>query len=296
MHLNATSIDSQGNVSSVDSNTVQGYSPKIAIFSDYLVIANNDAQDWNNSLVTVFDLSSSKPLSSPKQLKVAGNIPSEFHLNVQNQQLRIVYGPSFNAKEGSTLAIYDLSTPDLSLIGKVEKIAPNEALFATRFVGDMAYVVTYQRKDPLWAIDLSNPKQPTIKGELIVPGWSEFMFFNNNKLFAIGFDDQLAEGESWARRVSASLFDVANATDLKLNNKITPLWGKTSYSYSQATSDERALLLDWDRQIAAFPLESWEGQANSYLQILHLDPNKLIDGGLLEISFNTTKKFIIRSR
>lgn len=290
LRLNANLIDSLGNVSTVDSNILQGYDPKIAIFPDYLVISNSDAK---NSTVTVFDLSSAKPLSSPKQIKVAGYIPSEFHLSVQNQQLRVVYGPGFNSPQGSSLAIYDLSTPELSLIGKVDQIAPNEALFATRFVGDMAYVVTYQRKDPLWAIDLSNPKQPTIKGELIVPGWSEFMFFNDNKLFAIGFDDQLAEGETWARRVSASLFDVANATDLKLINKITPLWGKVPYSYSQATADERALLLDWDQQIAAFPLESWEGQANSYLQILHLDPNKLIDGGLLELPLTPQRSLLL---
>jgi hypothetical protein len=290
LRLNANLIDSIGNVTTVDSNTLQGYDPKIAIFQDHLVISNSDAK---NSVVTVFDLSSAKPLSSPKQIKVAGYIPSEFHLNVQNQQLRIVYGPSFNSKEGSTLAIYDLSTPDLSLIGKVEKIAPNEALFATRFVGDMAYVVTYERKDPLWAIDLSNPKQPTIKGELIVPGWSERMFFNDNKLFAIGFDDQLAEGETWARRVSASLFDVANSTDLKLINKITPLWGKSSYSYSQATSDERALLLDWDQQLAAFPLESWNNQSNSYLQILRFIDNKLSDAGLLALPLTPQRSLLL---
>jgi len=291
--LNATLIDSLGNVSTVDSNILQGYDPKIAIFQDHLVISNHDPQDWQTSIVTVFDLSSAKPLSSPKQIKVTGYIPSEFHLNVQNQQLRVVYGPSFNSKEGSTLAIYDLNTPNLSLIGKVEKIAPNEALFATRFVGDMAYVVTYERKDPLWAIDLSNPKQPTIKGELIVPGWSEFMFFNNNRLFAIGFDDQLAEGESWARRVSASLFDVASATDLKLINKITPLWGKVSYSYSQATSDERALLLDWDQQLAAFPLESWDNQSNSYLQILRFIDNKLSDAGLLALPLTPQRSLLL---
>ncbi len=293
LRLNATLIDSLGNVSSIDNNTVQGYDPKIAIFTDHLVIANRDPEFWSNSIISIFDLSETKPLSSPKQLKVAGNIPSEFHLNVQNQQLRIVYGPSFNSKEGSTLAIYDLSTPELSLIGKVEKIAPNEALFATRFVGDMAYVVTYERKDPLWAIDLSNPKQPTIKGELIVPGWSEFMFFNNNRLFAIGFDDQLAEGESWARRVSASLFDVASATDLKLINKVTPLWGKVSYSYSQATSDERALLLDWDQQLAAFPLESWDNQSNSYLQILRFIDNKLSDAGLLALPLTPQRSLLL---
>jgi len=293
LRLNATLIDSLGNVSSIDNNTVQGYDPKIAIFTDHLVIANRDPEFWSNSIISIFDLSETKPLSSPKQLKVAGNIPSEFHLNVQNQQLRIVYGPSFNSKEGSTLAIYDLSTPELSLIGKVEQIAPNEALFATRFVGDMAYVVTYQRKDPLWAIDLSNPKQPTIKGELIVPGWSELMFFNDNKLFAIGFDDQLAKGESWARRVSASLFDVASATDLKLINKITPLWGKVSYSYSQATSDERALLLDWDQQLAAFPLESWDNQSNSYLQILRFIDNKLSDAGLLALPLTPQRSLLL---
>lgn len=293
LRLNATLINSLGNVSTIDSNTLQGYDPKIAIFPDHLVISNHDPKEWQTSIVTVFDLSGAKPLSSPKQLKVAGYIPSEFHLSVQNQQLRLVYGPTFNSPQGSSLAIYDLSTPDLSLIGKVEKIAPNEALFATRFVGDMAYVVTYQRKDPLWAIDLSNPKQPTIKGELIVPGWSEFMFFNDNKLFAIGFDDQLAEGETWARRVSASLFDVASATDLKLINKVTPLWGKSSYSYSQATSDERALLLDWDQQLAAFPLESWYKDQNSYLQILRFNNDKLTDAGLLALPLTPQRSLLL---
>jgi len=291
--LNATLIDSLGNVSTIDSNAlqVQGYNPQIAIFQDHLVITYPES--WSDSVISIFNLSETKPLSSLKQTKVTGTIPSEFHLSVQNQQLRVVYGLSFNSKEGSTLAIYDLSTPELSLIGKVEKIAPNEALFATRFVGDMAYVVTYERKDPLWAIDLSNPKQPTIKGELIVPGWSEFMFFNNNRLFAIGFDDQLAEGETWARRVSASLFDVASATDLKLINKVTPLWGKISYSYSQATSDERALLLDWDQQIAAFPLESWYENQNSYLQILRFNDNKLSDAGLLALPLTPQRSLLL---
>ncbi|MEY3219613.1 MAG: hypothetical protein RIT27_970 [Pseudomonadota bacterium] len=283
LQLNATLVDSFGHLSTIDSTTLQGYDPKIAIFPDYLVIANQDSQDWNNSVVTVFDLSQTKPLTSIGQIKVSGQIPSEFHLNVQNAQLRLVFGPRFNNAQGSTLAIYDLSKLDLPLIGKVEKIAPNEALFATRFVNDMAYVVTYQRKDPLWAIDLSNPKEPTIKGELVVPGWSELMFFNQNRLFAIGFDDQLANGESWARRVSASLFDVNSATDLKLINKITPLFGKTSYSYSQATSDERALLLDWEQHVAAFPLESWYNDQNSYLQILRFPHDKLEDAGLLEL-------------
>jgi len=293
LQLNATLIDSLGNVSTVDSNSLQGYDPKIAIFPDHLVIANSDPQNWNSSIITTFDLSKTKPLTPIGQIKVSGKIPSEFHLNVQNEQLRVVYGPSFNNEQGSTLAIYDLSKPDLPLIGKVEKIAPNEALFATRFVGDMAYVVTYQRKDPLWAIDLSNPKEPVIKGELIVPGWSELMFFNQNHLFAIGFDDQLADGENWARRVSASLFDVNNATDLKLVNKITPLFGKTSYTYSQATSEERALLLDWNQQIAAFPLESWEGEANSYLQLLRFKDNKLSDAGLLSLPLTPQRSLLL---
>ena len=52
---------------------------------------------------------------------------------------------------------------------------PNENLYGVRFVGDRAYAVTFQRMDPLYVIDLSTPADPRIAGQLVMPGWSEFL-------------------------------------------------------------------------------------------------------------------------
>ena len=34
---------------------------------------------------------------------------------------------------------------------------------------------TYERIDLLWIVDLSDPREPVIKGELEVPGWSTYI-------------------------------------------------------------------------------------------------------------------------
>jgi hypothetical protein len=196
-----------------------------------------------------------------------------------------VYGPADRA-DGSTLAIYDLASPKMDLVGQVNKIAPGEDLFATRFVDNRAFVVTYERQDPLWVIDLSEPTQPKILGELEVPGWSEKMFFHEDRLFAVGIDDQPLENEEnrWVRRVTLSLFDVKEPTQPRLINRFTPLAGEVSYSWSLALNDERALLLNWKDAFAALPIESWETDTGSHLQIVSLENDKIEDAGRLDIS------------
>ncbi len=63
----------------------------------------------------------------------------------------------------------------LEQIGILENIADDENLYATRFMGDKAYVVTFEQIDPLFVIDLSTPTQPKILGELKIPGYSSYL-------------------------------------------------------------------------------------------------------------------------
>jgi len=275
-------LTTNGQLVEVDTNKFPGYSPIIAIFPDHLVVVTNDPQKWTNTQVTIFDLTQADgKLKALPTITVPGRVPSEFHVNVKDSQFRIVYGPENLATDGSTLAIYEL--PTMKLLGQVNKIAPGEDLFATRFDGDRAFVVTYERKDPLWVIDLADPSAPKIIGELEVPGWSEKLFFHENRLFAVGTDDQPLETEKdqWVRRVALSLFDVTDPTKPTLLSKLTPLAGKVNYSYSLALSDEQALLLDWEDGFAALPIEAYETETGSHLQIVSLLNNQITDVGLL---------------
>jgi hypothetical protein len=289
INIGVLRLTDAGELKEVDTAQLPGYSPIIAIFPDYLVIANHnpnqEERNWQNTQIQVFDLSQQDPLVALPVLNVPGQVPSEFHLsvksNAESKHLRVVYGPE-HRQHGSTLAIYNL--PDMALVGDISAIAPGEDLFATRFVDNRAFVVTFERTDPLWVIDLSNPKSPSILGELHVPGWSEKMFFHDDRLFAVGIDDQPLDNEENRRvqRVALSLFDVKDPTQPALINRFTPLAGEVSYSQSPALHDERALLLNWNESFAALPIDSYETDTGSHLQIVSLANDKIEDAGLLK--------------
>lgn len=289
INISVLRLTDAGELKEVDTAELPGYSPIIAIFPDYLVIANHnpnqEERNWRNTQIQVFDLSQTDPLVALPVLNVPGQVPSEFHLSVKSnadsKHLRVVYGPE-DRQHGSTLAIYNL--PDMALVGDISAIAPGEDLFATRFVDNRAFVVTFERTDPLWVIDLSNPKSPSILGELHVPGWSEKMFFHDDRLFAVGIDDQPLDNEEnrWVRRVALSLFDVKYPTKPALINRFTPLAGEVSYSQSPALHDERALLLNWEESFAALPIDAYETDTGSHLQIVSLANDKIEDAGILK--------------
>jgi inhibitor of cysteine peptidase len=84
---------------------------------------------------------------------------------------------------------------DLQLVGKVEDIAPGERIYAARFLGDRCFLVTFENIDPLFAIDLTNPAKPIVVGELILPGYSQFLLpYDENHLIGIGKDVIVADG------------------------------------------------------------------------------------------------------
>jgi hypothetical protein len=94
---------------------------------------------------------------------------------------------------------------------------PNEQLYATRFVSERLYAVTFQRVDPLYVIDLSEPEDPFIAGEVELPGFSDYLHpVGDDLLVGIGLDAAL-ENSSWGtftffRGLQFSLFDVTDAS------------------------------------------------------------------------------------
>jgi hypothetical protein len=298
VNITALRWNENGQLSEVDKDSLPGYSPIIAIFPDYLVIANHnpEEQNWQTTQIQVFDLSQANDLlvKLATTLKVPGQIPSEFHLNVFNKYLRVVYGPE-NRETGSTLAIYDLSNLK-NPVGQVGNIAPGENLFGTRFAEDRAFVITAVQKDPLWVIDISNPQEPKIMGELEVPGWSEKLFFHEDRLLAVGIDQPLPDQptDKWWSRVAISLFDVSNPTQPTLIKRVVPLEDQVSYDYSLALYEERALLLNWEEEkVAALPIDSWENGAKSILQIVSLDNDNLTDVGYVDSPVSLQRAAVI---
>ncbi|MBQ7045106.1 MAG: beta-propeller domain-containing protein [Clostridia bacterium] len=143
-------------------------------------------------------------------------------------------------------ALYVLNS-DLETIGKLEGIAPDERIYSARFMGNTAYFVTFRETDPLFSVDLSDPENPRILGELKIPGFSEYLHpFGSNLLFGFGQDADENTGRTLGLKLSMfNISDPANVTEqttLKLQDK-----------YSVAEHNHKAFLISYDKNLIAFP-------------------------------------------
>ncbi len=113
---------------------------------------------------------------------------------------------------------------------------PGEDLYAVRFVGDRAYAVTFERIDPLYVIDLSNPQAPSIAGELEVPGFSTYLHpIGESYLLGVGRE---ADDSGRANGVKISLYDIRN---IDAPSEINSLSYGAAGTWSSALYDLRAL-------------------------------------------------------
>ena len=83
-----------------------------------------------------------------------------------------------------------------------------EQVYGVRFLGDRGYLVTFRRIDPLYVLDLSNPADPKTVGELLAPGYSDYLFpVGDGLLLGVGKD---ASDSGQVTGVRVALFDVAD--------------------------------------------------------------------------------------
>lgn len=122
--------------------------------------------------------------------------------------------------EGNGSSMTTLST--LPNAGRPEHIGkPGENLYASRFIGDRAYLVTFRVTDPLYVLDVSDPYDPSIAGELELPGYSDYLHpVSDTLLLGVGKDAIAADGTGWGdgrgafyQGVKLALFDVSDSSN-----------------------------------------------------------------------------------
>ena len=130
-------------------------------------------------------------------------------------------------------AVYVLAEADgeLSIVGQVEGIAPYETLHAARFLGDHGFLVTFHKIDPLFVIDLTDPTEPQVVGELEIPGFSDYLHpVDDTHLIGVGkYTSPTDEGFDWFGGVQISLFDVSDWANPTVVQQIE-LGSRGSYS------------------------------------------------------------------
>jgi Beta propeller domain len=90
---------------------------------------------------------------------------------------------------------------------------PNEQIYAVRFLGDKGFVVTFRRTDPLYTLDLSDPTDPKVAGELKTPGFSNYLFpVGSNLLLGVGQD---ATATGFTQGIKIGLIDISDLANPK---------------------------------------------------------------------------------
>ena len=134
---------------------------------------------------------------------------------------------------------------DLNVIGSVGNIAPTEKIYAARFIGDRLYLVTFRQTDPLHVIDLSDPRQPKVLGELRIPGFSNYLHpYDATTIIGIG-------KESASGALKMALFDVA---DVRNPTLIAEERLGDAGSDSEVLRDHKAFLFDPEKNLLVLPV------------------------------------------
>ena len=215
--------------------------------------------------VTVFDIAD--PSGAIRQVgtfNTAGRVSDKFKFGLNGDVLSVVSQIDARWRSSGVVdpSVVSLETFSLQNPAKPERLArlnlvTNESVFATRYDGSRAYVVTFRRVDPLWIVDLSDPKAPKIRGELEVPGWSTYIEPMGDRLIAMGVE---------LGRAAVSLFDVSNPDAPKLAAKV---FLGDGWSWSEANADEKAFRVFPDQGLALLP---WHGRkgTNGWFQGVQL--------------------------
>ena len=179
-------------------------------------------------------------LTGVAKTRVNGYLNDSFSIDEYNGYLRLV------TKVDRTNAVYVLDEK-LEETGKIENLAKDERIYSARFMGDIGYFVTYRETDPLFSVDLSDPANPKIIGELKIPGFSEYLHpYGDGLLLGIGMEDDGNDEKD--RRVKLSMFDISDPSNVKEIDKIVL---KDSY-YSTAFEDYKSVLADAEKNLIGF--------------------------------------------
>lgn len=176
---------------------------------------------------------------------VKGYLNDSFSMNEYDGMLRVVstyYDEDW--EEWNALYILDEKLQQLSAI---EDLAKGETIRSARFFGTTGYFVTFRQTDPLFSVDLSDPKEPKVIGELKISGFSSYLhFYGENLLLGIGYEADEDTGTTTGLKLS--MFDISDPSDVKEVDRIV-LPGMT---WCPSIEDYKSILVDPTKNLIGF--------------------------------------------
>jgi len=196
--------------------------------------------------------------------EVPGRVLNQFSMDDHQGFFRVATTSWNGWWQNSSNNLYILDN-QLHPVSQIENIAPGESIYSARFMGDRAYLVTFKKVDPFFTIDLSNPEDPQILGELKITGYSDYLQpYDENHIIGIGkeaVEASPADRESWAQDfawyqgLKIALF---NVTDFENPQEVAKVVIGDRGTDSLALHDHHAVLFDQEKELLVLPVSVYE--------------------------------------
>ncbi len=177
---------------------------------------------------------------------VDGKLLNQYAMDEYKGNLRLATTVTeFGSLPSTTSSEVTVLDSNLAPIGRVSDIAPGERIYATRFMGDRLYMVTFLEIDPFFVVDLADPHNPSLAGKLKLPGFSNYLHpYDSSHIIGVG------KASTWGP-VKLSLFDVGDITNPSLIDSV--VLGESG-SNSEVLNDPKAFLFDKEKDLLVLPL------------------------------------------
>jgi len=184
---------------------------------------------------------------------VPGTVNNQFSLSEHDGYLRVattVHGWMMSSYLSSVDSYNNVYVLDGSLetIGMIENIAVGETIYSVRFMDSICYLVTFEQIDPFFVIDISDPEDPMILGELKIPGYSTYLHpYDDTHIIGIGKEDN---------DVKVTLFEVEDVSNPRevATYQVKQETDEYYWSYSTALYEHKAFLFDEEKQLLIIPI------------------------------------------
>jgi uncharacterized secreted protein with C-terminal beta-propeller domain len=172
------------------------------------------------------------------------------------------------------VSVMSLDGDVLKVVGTTPDLAKGERIYSVRFNGKRGFVVTFRQIDPLYTLDLSNPAEPKVVGELKIPGYSSYLhMLDENYLLAVG---RAGTDEGQIQGLKLSIFDVTDMANPKESHSFV----MDESTWSEAEWDHKAFTYFASKKLLGIPVtgfsqndsEDYQSGFYSKIAIFGIDP------------------------
>lgn len=223
----------------------------------YLYTGDYEWNGWENKSYTDIAKFSYKngKMNGVGAANVRGEIWDVFAISESGGILRVLTTDWSGSASENQLYLMD---KNLKVLGSLTDIATGEEIYAARYIGDIAYFITYHNTDPLFAVDISDPANPKMLGQVEITGFSDYLHpYGDGLLLGIGYETDPETTERFG--VKLVMFDISNPVKLKILDSVV-----FDGSYCSAASDYKSALVSSSKNLIGFEVTDWsEAQSDN---------------------------------